>query len=684
MLGLSDVTEKYHNVPAAIYGIGTDTERLLPEIEADFDIVGLLDGFRTSGCIYGKRLLSIGELPEKGVKLIIVIARPASCRIIAKRIGNFCGENGIALFDTNGKDLLQKSGAAFSFDKKLGAAKQQLIEAIEQNDVVSVDLFDTLIMRRVLFSEDVIELVNRKLLRDNIAIDDFSKKRIRSEKELACTCEPSLKEIYARLLQDENCESVISAEKLAETEYEIDRSTLVPRAEMLDIISDCFDAGKKVYIVSDTYYTKSQLADILKSCGFSKYTDILASCEYKTRKSERLFECLKSKINGMRCIHIGDDKRCDVESAEKNGLSAFGIYSAAELLEMTGYLGLYEETDNLNSRIKIGLFISRLFNSPFCFEHDKNELSVASDYDIGYLFAAPVISDFVLWLSDKIKETGMERIWFGARDGYLIKELYDILFPGNSSVYFLTSRISAVRAGVESSEDIGYIEDMKFSGTTEQQLEKQFGIKARAGGIYEKGLSDYSSEIIEQAGVYRRNYRKYIDGTDRCGRIAFVDFVAKGTAQMFLSRIADRKLTGFYFLRLEKDYMKERGLEIYEFCGDGELKESVFDNYYLLEPILTSFQSMLNGFDENGEPVYAEETRSGRDISCIRRVHDGVAAYFREYTQLVGTHADIGGYGADGKILALIRKINIGGSDFSKLKVDDPFFNRQTDIKSLL
>lgn len=555
MYEFSDVIKKYQNAPIAIYGIGADTEKILPEIESHFILIGLLDGFRTNGCIYGKQIISLSKLLEKNVRLIIVVARPASCRIIAKRIGDFCLSNEIALLDTSGKNLLEKGNAVFSFDEKYKITKNQLTEAIKQNDVISVDLFDTLVMRRVLFSQDVIELVNRRLLQNNIVIVDFCQKRIQSEKELACFSEPSLKEIYAHLLENEDGDINISAEKLAETEYIVDCGTLVPRNQMLEIISEFYDIGKKVYIVSDTYYTKSQLKEILKNCGFSKYTDILASCEYKTRKSGRLFDCLKSKIKGLKCIHIGDDKRSDVESAEANGLSAFGIYSAGELLEMTGYLGLYEETDNLTSRIKIGLLISHLFNSPFQFEHNRNKLSVSSDYDIGYMFAAPVISDFVLWLYGKIKETDTDNIWFGARDGYLIKKLYDILVPDNSSVYFLTSRIAAVRAGVKTAEDIRYITDMKFSGTLEQQLEKQFGIRVCKSEIHSNELSDYLSDIIKNACVYRQNYRKYIDRLNCSGRIAFFDFVAKGTTQLFLSRITDRKLIGFYFLQPEKEYM---------------------------------------------------------------------------------------------------------------------------------
>ena len=44
------------------------------------------------------------------------------------------------------------------------------------------------------------------------------------------------------------------------------------------------------------------------------------------------------------------------------------------------------------------------------------------------------------------------------------------------------------------------------------------------------------------------NYRKYIAGLNMdVGDIAFFDFVAKGTCQMFISNIVNEHLKGFYF-----------------------------------------------------------------------------------------------------------------------------------------
>lgn len=76
----------------------------------------------------------------------------------------------------------------------------------------------------------------------------------------------------------------------------------------------------------------------------------------------------------------------------------------------------------LSDRIKLGMLVSCLFNSPFQFESEGMNIEVGNSYEIGYNIFAPVISDFVVWLKNQIRINSMRNIWFCARDGYLIKK----------------------------------------------------------------------------------------------------------------------------------------------------------------------------------------------------------------------------------------------------------------------
>ena len=174
--------------------------------------------------------------------------------------------------------------------------------------------------------------------------------------------------------------------------------------------------------------------------------------------------------------------------------------------EAVGCLGMEKYVDDLSDRVKLGLFVSRIFNSPFQFETTEKKICVNNANDIGFMFFAPLISDFVLWLNEQVAEN-VDNIWFGARDGYLIQKLYDCI--GNTtktSVYFLTSRVAAIRAGVKNLADISYIDEMKFSGTVQEQMQERFGIQIPKQVKDKESILDYAKEILSTAEIKRKNY----------------------------------------------------------------------------------------------------------------------------------------------------------------------------------
>lgn len=688
MSGLLEKFQRYKHSRIAVYGLGTETEKVLQEIGQEFQIVGLLDGYREEGMLYDKRIISLREALECGVELILVVARPGSCKAIAKRIGRACTENHVSLIDVRGKDLCASPKATYDFKGAMGISKLHLRKQIGECDVVSVDLFDTLIMRQVLFPSDVPELVEHKLREKGIVLENFCQRRMDSEKRLSKSMAPTLLQIYSHMegicfIQE------MTPKELACLEWEIDYGLVIPRREMYELIEEAFRQGKEVYIVSDTYYTKEQIAKLLEKCGITSYTDIFASCEYGEGKMQGLFGKLKVRLRGRRCIHIGDDAVADVESAERNGLVSYQIYSGLELLEMTGYMGLWDSVEGLADRIKVGMFVSRLFNSPFQFETEGREICIRSAYDAGYLFFAPVICDFVMWFASQVEHFRLQNVWFGARDGYLIKKLYDDLKQGSLSVYFLVSRTAAIQAGMEDKDDIRYVSSMKFSGSLQEQLRERFGITMPdmgANGACSGTLMDYSQEILDRAAVCRKNYQAYIRKLGvKEGDIAFFDFVAKGTSQMYIGRLVKNHLKGLYFLQLEEELMRGRKLDIVPFYEPGERDGSeIYESYYILETILTSSMPSVIGFDGHGQPYYAEETRKEKDIACVHHIQEGIIDYFRTYIRLCPEQENNANKKLDGLLLSLIHNISIQDRDFYGLKVEDPFFNRVTDVADLI
>ena len=627
----------------AIYGLSPLTETVRNQLSG-YQVIGLLDGYRTSGVLYGIPIISLEEAVRVNVRLIIAAARAESCKVIAKRIGDVCAEHGIALLDIHGNDLCAPKKPVYSFSDVEGVSKEFLRQLIDTHDVISTDLFDTLLMRRTLFPTDVFEIVGLRLKEKEFEIQDFPQKRLEVEKELKENTIPTLLEIYTYMLERYSITG-IQPEELVQLEWEADRDLIILREELCALLREAFQNGKALYIVSDTFYTKAQLAALLKHAGFTEYTDIIASCEYRTDKTQQLFARLRERFPGKTCLHIGDSFEADIEGAERNGCTACRLYSGLELFEKTGYLGLWKKIHSLSGRIQAGMLVASLFNSPFQFEDSEKKISVENAHEIGYIFLGPIITGFIHWLYQQVRKQNLKNIgcWAGA-----------------------------YRHG----------EKMRFSGNIQEQLWERFGISVEEPTEHRQ-LLDYKSEILKAAEANRKKYLQYIESLEMMdGDIAFFDFAARGTVQMYMSRMLKRNLKGFYFFQLDRAYMEDKQLNIFPFYEQED--SDISKNFYMLEAVMTSPQPYFLGFDENGNACFSEESRTDRDLRCIREVQAGIADYF-EVCQKIAPEWEIEeGKELGGMILSLLHEIDIRDQDFLALKIDDPFFHRVSNLADLL
>ena len=678
------------NKKILIYGLSTETERVLNEWNGKYNVIGLLDGFKTSGQQFGYPILNINDVVKLENIIIIVVARPGSCKAIAKRIGDLCRENNVELFDIRGKDLLVDTRVLYDFTAAQGYTRQDLLSTIENAKVVSFDLFDTLAIRNISSFEGVLKLVDARFREKGINIPNFVNKRLKTEKELSFDNAPKLGEIYSEVLKDVG-EFSFSADELAGIEFEVDKNLIEARRDVVDLLNELVKKNKLIYITSDSYYTKEQISQILERIGVASVTDVLISCEYGTSKTGNLFEKLKAVSGEADILHVGDDIVADIESAKRHGINTFQIYSAAELLELVGGLKLSETENSLSDQIKVGMFVANLFNSPFQFEDDEKRIHAEDAKDVGYLFCAPMIMDFTKWFEEESKDAGNTNRWLCARDGYLLKRLYEIMFPSQKAEYFYTSRISAIRAGVESIDDIEYVDGMKFSGECKENLKIRFGISAEVLDTADidngqEGLLKYSKAILDNSKRKKENNLKYIEKLDvQYGSISFFDFVAKGTSQMYIQRLTQNPIKGLYFLQLEPEFMKDKNLDIKPFYTEMERDSSaIFDNYYILETLLTSPEASVDEFDDEGNPVFAKETRTDKDIACLMRAQDGIIEYVKKYISICPVSESSINKKLDEIFLTLVHNVEIRDKDFLSLTVEDPFFNRMTDITDVL
>lgn len=115
-----------------------------------------------------------------------------------------------------------------------------------------------------------------------------------------------------------------------------------------------------------------------------------------------------------------------------------------------------------------------------------------------------------------------------------------------------------------------------------------------------------------------------------------------------------------------------------------ERRKYAFEHYYILETILTSEEPSIIEFDDNGSPIYAEESRTGEDKACIRKVQEGILDYFRQYIKFCPGAERTINRKLDASCLKLISDLEITARDFRSLRVEDAFFHRMTEMTDIL
>ena len=620
-----------------IYGLSLGTQAVVEGCKG-YNILGLLDGMKTSGELYGKPILNIKDCPQLKTDFIVIVARKSTTKIIKNRIFNFCQENGIGLFNILGEDLMIENDNYQELNPYFNVSYESLIQEIDKYEVISFDMFDTLVMRKVLLPRDVFEIIS-----DRYDFDfDFVDERIKAEQELLQYTNPTIEEIYRRLAERFNIDPI----KMAKIELDTEMDVLLPRYDILQAFNYAVKHNKNVFIVSDMYFRSCELSYILKALGITGYNEIIVSCEYGISKSNGLFDVLKKKVGKTKILHIGDNEEADGESANLYDIDSLLIKSSLEMLDISSikYLNKYDFMSNYNTRLHVGLLLSKIFNSPFALYQSRGKLNIKSEIELGFLIA-PIITEFVLWLDRTTKEDNCETVFLAARDGSLIKKCCSYLDDDVRFIYFLTSRATALNSAISNKEDIKMMLKIPYTGSPEELLKNRFLLPNEEIMKYDgdSDISDYvlSHEeiIIHNSQRMKKNYLTYINNilVNLSNKVAFFDFVSSGSAQLGIEKILNKKLYGYYFINVFDDNQEKKKLNIKSMCGEGlafGINNNIYDKYIFLENILSSEMPSLKEFDVNGNPLYCKEYRSADEINSVLKIQDSIVSYFNNYNNL--------------------------------------------------
>lgn len=515
----------------------------------------------------------------------------------------------------------------------------RIINKVKGYDYVSFDIFDTLLKRDVAAPTDVFKIVG------NIHSDkQFAKARIVAERNLRQKSgkeEITLNEIYEAMGEKYS--------SYKETELEVEEKVLVPSLFMKPVYEYCRENHKKIIIISDMYLPPEFLRKVLAKNGIA-FNYCFISCEYGVQKvSGNLFRKALERmgIKPSEMIHIGDSPRGDHLGAKKAGIKNILI---PKVLNRTPWIDLSDKNQK---------------NSFNAFVNNHMDLDQNKYYQFGYAYFGPVLYGFVNWLHDSVKN---QKIFFFARDGYLVKHVYDALFPDADDDYIYLSRraLSAPLLWMHSSwgEFENYITITRYF--TVGTLLERLGLDPE---LYKEKLTEYNltTETLLQEKTFRKNesLKKFYESIEEdivynskkeyeafvayfkkkkfAGDIAVVDIGWNGSMQRYLCELMELadvsvRMTGYYFgMRKNLPYTKMKGY----FYDKDDMS---------LEPVISFMQGLFESFflshegstktyrineDNQAEPVLydPEYTDKEEELKAFTQVQDGAAAFCKDYAK---------------------------------------------------
>lgn len=638
-----------------IYGIGRRTATLIPYLK-DFNIVGLMDRDKDNigKVMYGLPIISL-HAAEDVADIIIINAPQSYWEIIYKRISNAK----IPVYYCNG-EIAQSIIIDDSYcnNPYWDQSLEVLYDKASEYEIISFDLFDTLITRRVYLPQDVWSIVEKKcFIEKNINLN-FNQLRKQAISE-AKVNNPNIHEIYNSLKNLTKLEDSL-IENIIELEFEIEESLIIPRVEMVELFKKLKNDGKDIYILTDIHLPFNFLKKILNKFQINVDDNKLWISNAKRVSKNNGDMWVKygtEVVGGRKSLHIGDDIYSDIRQAEKYGIDTYHVMAGSDMLNNSSIKKVVTKICSEYASIIAGLFISNNFNNPFELNSWKGKLYFGTEYNLGYGLFGPVIYTYLRWIEEKVMTEGIEQLYFLARDGYFLYENYKYLSQirgyGVNCDYLEISRRAVMVPSVQSEQDLEDVIRFPYNGTFSDYLEDRFSIIAdtRTKDYNEKWISTvndyeqvyelclkYFEEIKRQIYDERNNYLNYLDSKEMKEKCGFVDLFFYGNTQYYLSKLLNKKLIGFYMACDLSPSNRCNANNILFPCFQDELDSkakncNILKKCLLLESFLTAPNGMLLRIDTNGKFVYSSDGNNQKYFINRKEINQGVKSFIKDATK---------------------------------------------------
>lgn len=363
---------------------------------------------------------------------------------------------------------------------------EELAEKLKKADIISFDVFDTLILRRFGKPEDTFWLMQRELLYPDL-------KRIRQHSEYLARqdrlkrekdSEVTLEEIWKKAEELSGIEVQVGMK----AELRAEQKACYGNPYFLELVKILKKMGKKIIICSDMYLSRENIRELLHHCGYPEFEDYFVSSDYRASKCEGdLYDIVLKKYGtDRRYFHVGDNEYSDIKKARSRKIEAFH------------YSNVNEQGKSLRARdmspvmrsVYAGLVNGHLYNGL------KNRTRL---YEFGYVYGGLFVTGYCQFIHDYVQKNKTDKILFLARDGDILNQAYQLMFPEEKEKceYVYWSRLASTKMCAE------YFKAHYIQRMVQHKVNQGY----RISKIFETmGLEDMLETFLnEVSGSYKRD-----------------------------------------------------------------------------------------------------------------------------------------------------------------------------------
>ena len=453
-----------------------------------------------------------------------------------------------------------------------------IISNMKKKEVVSFDLYDTLINRYTNDNKEVYALVKKYCDENNIRIDEeYVSKRNKAD---------TLKDVEIKNLIElyEEVNMTGDLETISKIEEYIELNVAYKNKENEKIYNKAIQLNKKIIITTDIHLSRNVIENILKKYDINYDKLYISSQIKKSKRNSSIFSYIEEDLGTKSIIHFGDNILSDKKNPRKSKWDA-------EVLD---------KKDDCNTAY------DRFIETGVIEQESKYR-------KYGYQAMGPLLYFYAKWLQ---KECGKKKLFFLSRDGKVMKAAYDIVNPSNYSEYLYASRRSLIVPSIFKKENFDEIMKLYFYGKriTVDKFLHYMGLenkKINSTKVYDlKNKEDieelrsyyekYKKEIINNSKNQHELLLKYLGDTKE---LNIVDIGWFGNMQKSLENILSNKkvmVNGCYLGLLSKSDNKKG----YLFENRGEecqIEEEQFNS--LIEFIFSANHGSVLGYQLDGENI---------------------------------------------------------------------------------